>query len=125
MCGITAPLPAAWEPSEVATYSVHASWLSDSHVPDEAVQKVSQTFRPDDEALCTWVDEAEPRRFLLSFDVESANYAAAVRDCLITVAAVPQIEPRLGALEEVGATDEEGYLVVGADDFEELRHLGD
>jgi hypothetical protein len=109
----------------VATFSVHASWLSDSDVPDDAVLKVNQTFRPDDKALCTWVDQAEPRRFLMSFDVESADYATAARECLTVVAAVPQIEPRLGALEEVGATDEEGYLVVGADDFEDLRHLGD
>jgi hypothetical protein len=35
------------------------------------------------------------------------------------------MEPRLGALEEVGATDEAGYLVVGADDFEGLRHPTD
>ncbi len=33
-----------------------------------------------------------------------------------------EIEPRLGTFEEVGATDEAGYLVVGADDCEELRH---
>jgi hypothetical protein len=69
-----------------------------------------------------WVDQAEPRRFLVSFDVESDSYAAAARECLTSVAAVPEIEPRLGTLEEVGATDEAGYLVVGADDFEELRH---
>jgi hypothetical protein len=36
-----------------------------------------------------------------------------------------EIEPRLGTREEVGATDEAGYLVVGADDFEELRHPAD
>jgi len=69
-----------------------------------------------------WVDQAEPRRFLVSFDVESDSYAAAAGECLTSVAAVPEIEPRLGTLEEVGATDEAGYLVVGADDFEELRH---
>ena len=67
------------------------------------------------------VDQAEPRRFLVSFDVESDSYAAA-GECLTSVAAVPEIEPRLGTLEEVGATDEAGYLAVGADDFEELRH---
>lgn len=68
-----------------------------------------------------WVDQAEPRRFLVSFDVESDSYAAAARECLTSVAAVPEIEARLGTPEEVGATDEAGYLVVGADDFEELR----
>jgi hypothetical protein len=104
---------------------VHASWLSDSDVPEDAVLRVNETFRPNDEALCTWVDQAEPRRFLVSYDVESANYATAARECLTTVASVPQIEPRLGALEEVGATDEEGYLVVAVDDFEDLRHLDD
>jgi hypothetical protein len=72
-----------------------------------------------------WVDRAEPRRFLVSFDVESDSYAAAARECLTSVAAVPEIEPRLGTLEEVGATDEAGYLVVEADDFEELRHPAD
>ena len=51
-----------------------------------------------------WVDQAEPRRFLVSFDVESESYAAAARECLTSVAAVPEIEPRLGTLEEVGAT---------------------
>ena len=71
------------------------------------------------------VDQAEPRRFLVSFDVESDSYAAAARECLTSVAAVPGIEPRLGTLEEVGAADEAGYLVVGADDFEELRHPAD
>ncbi len=69
-----------------------------------------------------WVDRAEPRRFLVSFDVESDSYAAAAGECLTSGAAVPEIEPRLGTLEEVGATDEAGYLVVGADDFEDLRH---
>ena len=72
-----------------------------------------------------WVDQAEPRRFLVSFDVERDSYAAAARECLTPVAAVPEIEPRLGTLEEAGATDEAGYLVVGADDFEELRHPAD
>ena len=72
-----------------------------------------------------WVDQAEPRRFLVSFDVQSDSYAAAARECLTSVAAVHEIEPRLGTLEEVGATDEAGYLVVGADDFEELRHPAD
>ena len=109
----------------MATFSVHASWLSESDVPEDAVLKVNETFRPDDEALCTWVDQAEPRRFVVSFDVESATYATAARECLTAVTAVPQIEPRLGTLEEVGATDEEGYLVVGADDFEELSHVAD
>lgn len=71
------------------------------------------------------MDQAEPRRFLMSFDVESDSYAAAAREYLRSVAAVPEIEPRLGTLEEVGATDEAGYLVAGADDFEELRHPAD
>ena len=71
-----------------------------------------------------WVDQAEPRRFLVSFDVESDSYAAA-GECLTSVAAVPEIEPRLGTPEEIGTTDEAGYLVVGADDFEELRHPAD
>jgi hypothetical protein len=52
------------------------------------------------------VDQAEPRRFLVSFDVESDSYAAAAGECLTSVAAVPEIEPRLGTVEEVGATDE-------------------
>lgn len=114
-----------WEPSGVATFNVQASWIADSEVADDAVLNVNKTFRPDDEALCTWVDRAEPRRFLVSFDVESDNYATAARECLTVVAEVSQIEPRIGTLEEVGATDEEGYLVVGADDFEELQHLAD
>jgi hypothetical protein len=29
-----------------------------------------------------WVDQAEPRRFLVSFDVESDSYDAAARECL-------------------------------------------
>ena len=70
------------------------------------------------------MDQAEPRRFLVSFDVESDSYAAAAGECLTSVAAVPEIEPRLGTLEEVGATDEAGYLGVGADDFAELRAAG-
>ena len=69
------------------------------------------------------MDQAEPRRFLVSFDVESDSYAAAARECLTSGGS--RIEPRLGTLEEVGATDEAGYLVVGADDFEELRHPAD
>jgi hypothetical protein len=48
-----------------------------------------------------WVDQAEHRRFLVSFDIESGG-------CLTSVAAVPEIEPRPGTLEEVGATDEAG-----------------
>lgn len=72
-----------------------------------------------------WVDQAESRRFLVSFDVESDSYAATARECLTSVAAVPEIEPRPNTLEEVGATDEAGYLVVGAYDFEELRHTAD
>jgi hypothetical protein len=52
-----------------------------------------------------WVDQAGPRRFLVSFDAESDSYAAA-GECLTSVAAVPEIEPRLGTLAEVGATDE-------------------
>ncbi len=71
------------------------------------------------------VDQAEPRRFLVSFGIESDSYAAAARECLTSVAAVPEIEPRLGTLEEVGAADEAGYPVVGADDLEELRHPAD
>ena len=66
------------------------------------------------------MDQAGPRRFLVSSGVESDSYAAA-GECLTSVAAVPGIEPRPGTLEEVGATDEAGYLVVGADDLEELR----
>jgi hypothetical protein len=67
-----------------------------------------------------WADQADPRRFVVSSDVESDSYATA-GECLASVAAVPEIEPRLGTLEEVGATDQAVYLVVGADDFEELR----
>src|SRR6266480_2159926 len=33
-----------------------------------------------------WVDQAEPRRFLVSFDVESDSYAAAAGECLTSVA---------------------------------------
>jgi hypothetical protein len=47
-----------------------------------------------------WVDQAEPRRLSVSFDVESDSYAAATGECLTSVAAVPEIEPRLGTLEE-------------------------
>ena len=61
-----------------------------------------------------WVDQAEPRRFVVSFDVESDSYAAAARECLTSVAAVPEIEPRLGARDEVGATGEAGYLNRGS-----------
>jgi hypothetical protein len=43
-----------------------------------------------------WVDHAERRRFLVSFDVESDSYDAAAGKCLSSVAAVPEIEPRLG-----------------------------
>jgi hypothetical protein len=107
----------------VATFSVHASWISESEVAEDSVLKINQTFRPDDEALCTWVDEAEPRRFLVSFNVESDSYATAARECFVVVAAVRQIDPRLGTLEEVGATDDGGYLVVRAEDFGELQHL--
>lgn len=106
----------------MAVFSVHASWLSGSDVPDDAALKINETLRPDDDDLCAWVDEAEPRRFLVSFDVETTDYTAAARECLIQVAVVLQIEPRLGALEGVGATDEEGYLVVSADDLDALRH---
>jgi hypothetical protein len=70
------------------------------------------------------VDQAKPRRFLGSFDVESDSYAAA-RECLTSIAAVPKIEPRLGTPEEVAATDEAGYLGVGAEHFEELRQPAD
>lgn len=48
-----------------------------------------------------------------------------VTRAVTAVAGVPQIEPCLGTLEEVEATDEEGYLVVSADDVEELSHLAD
>ena len=109
----------------MATFGVHASWRSESDVPDDAVLMVNEIFSPDDEDLCTWVDQAEPRRIVVTFDVESATYATAALECLTAVAGVPKIEPRLGTLEEVGATDEEGYLVVSADDFEELSHLAD
>ena len=68
-----------------------------------------------------WVDQAEPRRFLVSFDVESDSYAGAARECLTSFGG-SRDRPRLGTLEEVGATDEAGYGVVGADGFEELRH---
>jgi hypothetical protein len=61
------------------------------------------------------VDQAEPRCFLVSFGVESDSHAAAARRVPTSVAAVPGIEPRLGTLEEVGATDEAGYLVGGTD----------
>jgi hypothetical protein len=71
------------------------------------------------------VDQAEPRRFLVSLDVASDSYTAAARECPTSVAAVPEIEPRPGTLEEVGAADEAGYLVVGADDFDELPHPAD
>ena len=50
-----------------------------------------------------WVEHAESRRFPVSFDVESDSDAAA-RECLPSVAAIPEIEPRLD--------DEPGHLVV-------------
>lgn len=56
----------------------------------------------------------------MSFNVESATYASAVRECLSAVAAVPRIEPRVGTLKEVGAMDEEGGVVVPAGDLEDL-----
>jgi hypothetical protein len=56
-----------------------------------------------------WVDQAEPRRFLVSCDVQSDSYAAPRASAFRSVAAVPDIEPRLGILEEVGATDEASY----------------
>lgn len=87
---------------------------------DDAVLNVNQSFRPEDEDLCTWVDQAEPRQFNVSFSVESETYASAVHECLSAVAAVPQIEPRVGTLKEVGAMDEEGGVVVPASDVEEL-----
>jgi hypothetical protein len=86
-------------------------------VADDAVLNVNRSFRPEDEDLCTWVDQAEPRHFLVSFTVESQTYVTAVRECLSAVAAVPRIEPRVGALKEVGAMDEEGGVVVPAGDL--------
>lgn len=109
----------------MAAFSVHASWIAESEVAEDTVRKVSQAFRPDDEALCTWVDQNEPRRFFVSFDVDSNSYAAAARECLAAIAAVTEIEPRLGTPEEVGATDDGGHLVVSADDFEELQQQPD
>ena len=81
---------------------------------DDAVLNVNRSFRPEDEDQCTWVDQAEPQHFLVSFNVESETYASAVRECLSAVAAVPQIEPRVGTLKEVGAMNEEGGVVVPA-----------
>ncbi len=78
-------------------------------------------FRADDESLCAWVTRPNHDASLSSFDVDSADYARAASGCLATVAAVLQTEPRLGVLEEVGATDDEGYLVVAAEDFEKLH----
>jgi hypothetical protein len=69
-----------------------------------------------------WVDQAGARRFLVSFDVESDSYAAAARELPYVLRSGSRDRPRLGTLEEVGATDEAGYGVVGADDFEELQH---
>jgi hypothetical protein len=69
-------------------------------------------------------DQAQPRRFPGSSDAQSDSYTAA-GECLTSVAAVPEIEPRLGTPEEAGATDEAGYLVAGADDLEKLRHPAD
>lgn len=87
---------------------------------DDAVLNVNRSFRPEDEDLCTWVDRAEPRPFLVSFSIESVTYASAVRECLSAVAAVPQIEPRVGTLKEVGGMDEEGGVVVPAGELDDL-----
>jgi hypothetical protein len=118
-CAFTLPRR-PWQPEQVATFTVRASWISDAVVADDAVLNVNRSFRPEDENLCTWVDQAEPRHFHVSFSVESEAYATAVRECLSAVAAVPQIEPRVGTLKEVGAMDEEGGVVVPASDLEEL-----
>lgn len=109
----------------VAAFSVHGSWISDSQVTEDHVLNANENFRRGDEELCTWVDQAEPRRFVVSFNVEGDNYADAARECLTIVSAVTQIEPRVGILDEIGAADEEGYLVVRAEDFDELQNLAD
>lgn len=48
-----------WHTWNVATFDVHASWISDAEVPDDAVLEVNRSFRPLDEELCTWVNQAE------------------------------------------------------------------
>lgn len=57
----------------------------------------------------------------MSLDVQAASYVDAAQQCLGLVSEVADLEPRVGSLEEVGATDEEGYLVVGPEGFEKLR----
>ena len=69
-----------------------SSWTSSSLSCDVARVALGRRFKERQ----GWVDQADPRRFLVSFDAESDSYAAAARECLTSYPAVPAIEPRLG-----------------------------
>lgn len=102
-------------------FSVHASWRSSGAVDADAALNVNRIFRREDETLCAWIDEKDAHRFLVSFDLQAADYVDAAKQCLGLASEVVDLEPRVGSLEEVGATDEEGYLVIGPEDFDELE----
>lgn len=106
--------------SRMGIFSVHALWRSKVAVPADAALNVNRMFRREDKTLCAWVDEKDAHRFLVSFDLQAANYFDGAQQCLGLVNEVVDLEPRVGSLEEVGAADEVGYLVVGPEDFDEL-----
>ena len=56
-----------------------------------------------------WVDQAEPRRFLVSLTYRAT--ATPPQASALGPSRRAEVEPCLGTLEEVGATGEGGYLV--------------
>lgn len=59
-------------------YSVNVAIQASGPIPGAVYETTAGALRPDDEAMCIWVDEADNTRLLVSTDVPASDVETAL-----------------------------------------------
>lgn len=91
----------------VMQYGINVAIQASGPISQPVYEAAAGALRPDDEAMCIWIDESDSTRLLVSTDVEADSVEAALapaRALAEETLALFRMEARL---EEVSADSEE------------------
>jgi hypothetical protein len=91
------------------TYNVHAAWESGVPIAETTLTALGASLQPDDESFCFWVDEADPRRVLASWNVPALSIEDAARQCRAALLPLEREPDFVASLAEIGVSTDDGY----------------
>jgi hypothetical protein len=63
----------------VIPYSVNVAIQASGRIPEPVYEAAAGALRPDDDAMCIWIDEADSTRLLVSTDVPADDVETALK----------------------------------------------